>query len=399
MIRENSRTTRSKRLTPRMGFDRRREHQALLQAADSYRKVFESMMQGVIIMDENGNVISANPAAGRILEGSLHQCFTPSDRMIHEDGRIVQAHEMPARQALASGEPVTSSVLGVFRRGEYRWIRMEAVPQFRPSETKPYQACVLFDDITERRHAEGLMHASERLASTGRLAASIAHEINNPLEAVINYMYLLDHDPELPANARRYVSAAQEEVLRVTQIARQTLGFYRDSSKPVRVSVRGLLDNVLELYDRKLRGKSIVVTRRYENERDIYGFPGELRQVFSNLIINAAESMDPGGAICLHLFCGHAWTNKNRYGLHVTVTDNGPGIPAAKQKQIFEPFFTTKGQSGTGLGLWVSRGIVQKHGGEIRFRSSTRPGRSGTTFSIFLPFEHKPLVAAGSDKD
>ncbi len=236
----------------------------------------------------------------------------------------------------------------------------------------------------QQKRTEEMLQNSEKLAATGRMAASIAHEINNPLEAATNLMYLLEHHPTLDEQARSYLGMAQEELARIVHITRQTLGFYRESRTPLEMSLAELLDSVLQLYSRRISGKGVRVQQRYEDGLQICGFPVELRQVFSNLIVNAVEAMPSGGILCLHAYPSRDWWHPEREGVRVVVADNGPGIGPEHLRRIFEPFYTTKGERGTGLGLWVSKGIVQKHGGAIEVRSrQKRPG--GTVFSVFLP--------------
>ncbi|HET8666957.1 MAG TPA: HAMP domain-containing sensor histidine kinase, partial [Terriglobales bacterium] len=183
----------------------------------------------------------------------------------------------------------------------------------------------------------------------------------------------------------------------ITHIVQQTLGFYREASSPVPVKVSHLLDNVLQLYSRRLGLRGVRVEKTYEFDKDIEVFPGEMRQVFSNLVANAIEALPPGGRVRLHLYPSRNWHTLEE-GIRVVVADNGPGISPENRRQIFEPFFTTKGERGTGLGLWVSRGIVQKHGGRLTMRSTTRHGCSGTVFSVFLPCAREKRLRATSSE-
>ncbi len=240
-------------------------------------------------------------------------------------------------------------------------------------------------DVTEHKRMEEALRRSERLAATGRLAASIAHEINNPLESLTNLFYLIQSHAGLDETARFYAGLADKELRRVAHITRQMLGFYRESARPVPVSVAEILDSVLEAYVGKLQSKSIAVEKKFSTGGVVEGFPFELRQLFANLVGNAIEASAEHSLIRLRLRESTDWSRGARRGVRVAIADNGFGIPPECRARVFDAFFTTKGESGTGLGLWVCRGIVQKHDGTIRFRSSTRPSRRGTLFSVFLP--------------
>jgi PAS domain S-box-containing protein len=238
-------------------------------------------------------------------------------------------------------------------------------------------------DVTSRKLAEEALRSSEKLAATGRLAASIAHEINNPLSAVINALYILRTHSQIPETALDFIKTAETELARVVHITKQTLGFYREVSKPVTTFVTQVLNEVLSAYQSKVEKSSIDVHTQYRVQGQLCGFPGELRQVFSNLILNALEAIPADGILSLRVKAIHNGEEKS--GVQITVADNGPGIPPANMPRLFEPFFSTKGTKGTGLGLWVSQGIVEKHGGKIRVRSSTAAAHHGTCFLIFLP--------------
>jgi two-component system NtrC family sensor kinase len=198
---------------------------------------------------------------------------------------------------------------------------------------------------------------------------------------VLNLLYLARNDP---GQAEQDLVMAEREVVRVARLAQQTLGFVRDSSSPARMDAARIMDEVLELYSRKLESKQIFVTRRYRDSAPISGYAGELRQLLTNLLVNAVDALDPGGSIHVRVQAIRQSSN-GQQGVRITLADNGSGIPKESLRRIFEPFYTTKTDCGTGLGLWVSHGIVQKHGGSIRVRSQIAGSHRGTLFSIFLP--------------
>ena len=238
-------------------------------------------------------------------------------------------------------------------------------------------------DITAQLKAEDALRKTERLAAMGRVAGIIAHEINNPLESITNTFFLLRDHPSLDEEARYYAKLGEEELARVSHITRQTLGFYRESKDPVEVSVAELLDEILELQSRRMEIKNITQEKQYRSKGTILAFPIELRQVFLNLIENAVQAMPDGGTLRLHIF--ESWHRHQRPEVCISICDTGTGIDSENAKHLFEPFFTTKSTKGTGLGLWISKGIIQKYGGAIRFRSSSVTGRNITCFQVMLP--------------
>jgi signal transduction histidine kinase len=242
----------------------------------------------------------------------------------------------------------------------------------------------LRDQLLQQQQAEEALRKSEKLAVAGRIAASIAHEINNPLESVTNLVYLSSSSDRLP-DIRQYLATAQQELARVSAIATHTLRFYREPNGPGPVNVADVLDSVLLLFCSRLTTANVKVQKQCEQVPAIMGLPGELRQLFANLIGNALDAMRGGGTLTLRLRTACEFTNGRRAGVRVVIADTGQGISSDKKGKIFEPFFTTKGQTGTGLGLWISSEIIQKHRGTVRVKSRVYPQKSGTVFSIFLP--------------
>jgi len=247
-------------------------------------------------------------------------------------------------------------------------------------------------EITQQRRAEAALIQSEKLAAVGRLASSISHEINNPLEAITNLLYLIALDEHLPESLKVYVHMAQSELSRVSQIATQTLRFHRQAVAPTWVTAAELVDAVVRLYTGRLANSNIRVETQYRTHTRILCFENDIRQVLNNLMANAIDAMRTGGRLVLraHAACLRSRGNAPRTGVRITVADTGHGMSAPVLARVFEPFFTTKDLNGTGLGLWISFGIVERHQGALRVRSSQRPGRQGTVFTLFLPCEEKP---------
>ena len=238
-------------------------------------------------------------------------------------------------------------------------------------------------DISDRRRIERLLLQSEKLNATGRMAASIAHEINNPLESLINLIYLARLSTGSDSKTRGYLVTAEEELARVSHLARQTLGYYRDTTAPTQVRVHELIQNTLTVYNSRLTSAGISVDLHFNDPQPLVASKGELLQVFSNVIANAIDSMGQEGV--LYIATRNVIGPKGE-GLEVTIRDNGSGIKQENLPKVFEPFFTTKDERGTGIGLWVTKRLIESRGGDISVESSIGPQHSGTTVTIFIPF-------------
>jgi signal transduction histidine kinase len=240
------------------------------------------------------------------------------------------------------------------------------------------------DQIQQYALAQTALLRSEKLAVTGRLAASIAHEINNPLEAVTNILYLM-HGNLSPEQRKQYLVEAEQELARVTEITKQTLRFYREPSQPTATDVSTVLDSVLRLHSSRLKAAGVHVNREISSATaTVLSTPGELRQILANIIANATDAMRHGGCLRIRI-ANRTQSQPGDCCVRLTIADNGTGIPPDVLPTIFEPFVTTKGETGTGLGLWVTSEIVKKNGWKIRVRSSRNPGRRGTVFSLVIP--------------
>ncbi|MBV8671842.1 MAG: response regulator [Acidobacteriaceae bacterium] len=335
----------------------------------------------IMVRDMSGNVRFWNSGAeklygwrreemiGRKLHDVLKTKFSvPVSRIeasLHETGWW----EGNLQQVTRSGEPITVACRKALKTGK---------------SGKPEAVLEISRDITASLRAEEALRTAEKLAAMGRVAGIIAHEINNPLEAIHNIFHLIRHHQSLDDEAREYARMAEQELGRVAHIVKQTLSFYRESQQPVAVAISEVLDNVIELQSRNIHLQNIALEKRYLTDATVQGFPGELRQVFMNLISNAIQAMPSGGRLRVAIR-EQTDSDGREKRIAVSVVDTGCGIQPGHAKHLFEPFFTTKEAKGTGLGLWISRGIIQKYDGNIRFRSLHFPKMAATCFRVTFP--------------
>src|SRR5437764_4681323 len=243
------------------------------------------------------------------------------------------------------------------------------------------EAATIERDITNRLKTEAALRRAEKLATARELGATIAHEMNNPLAAVTNLAYLIGKNTSLDEKARKQLALLDQEVARMAHMTRRTLGFYRDTSSPVPADMGQIMDEVLGIYARRIESKAIRVQKEYQRHSKMAVFPGEIRKVFSNLIANAIDAIRGQGTITIRVRNSRSWKYFALPGVRITVADSGTGFALTDRRKIFEPFYTTKKETGTGLGLWLSKDIVQKHGGSIAVRSKN----TGKVFSVFIP--------------
>ena len=256
-------------------------------------------------------------------------------------------------------------------------------------------------DVTERRRMEELageqeerLRKTERIAAAGQLAASLAHEINNPLSSVTNALYLLNHRPDLDADAKNFVAIATSELARVSRIVQQSLSYYRAGTVPREVDMAAIVEESLQIFSDRFQRAGVEVSKKLTPGASVIGFADEIRQAIDNLLLNALEAIPNGGRLAISVRRSRNWSGDNGSGVRLTLCDTGCGIPKEHLPRIFEPFFTTKPQGGTGLGLWVVRGIVAKHSGSIKVRSSAAAGWTGTVVSILWPSSSQDWRAA-----
>lgn len=290
------------------------------------------------------------------------------------------------------------SVLTLIREGVWDYLRlnhMERLAVIVERTLRERQYRIRQSQVeNDFRRATALLQENERLATVGRLAGSIAHEINNPLESLTNLLFLTKQEQGLPPAVKGYLLTAEEELKRVIQITRQTLNFCRETPVPAALRLGELLDQVLALYAHRIAEKRLEVVRHLEEREPILVFPGEMRQVFSNLIANAIEASFEGGRLQVSVRRSRLWKDPEVVGQRVMIADSGAGMPPDVRHRIGELFFTTKGQNGTGLGLWITQSILKRYGGNLFLRSSIGE-HHGTVFSVFLPSNLRPRVIVG----
>jgi PAS domain S-box-containing protein len=358
------------------------------RAKEWFETSLHSIVDAVITTDVQGGILFMNAAAERLTGWPapeaggqrLHKLLSILDEDTH---RVL---EDPVHMVTRSGKMIGGGNHKVLRGrdGRETVIQYTAAP-IRDTNSSMVGVVLVFRDMTERRKIEHTLRSSEKLALAGRLTATIAHEINNPLASVSNVLFLMREKAGGDKELLRMVEIASTELARVTLITRSMLSLYREADHPVPVDVKDAVASALALLDKPIREKGIRLKTSFEHGQKIQGYPAELRQVFANLVSNAVEASKPETELTIHSYAAAQNGGDASPGVIVEVCDQGSGIPPEALANIFQPFFTTKGEHGTGLGLWVSQGIVKKHGGRITVQSHVGPGPSGTTFSMFLP--------------
>jgi PAS domain S-box-containing protein len=378
-----------------------RRAEELFQSEQQLRTTLDSIGDGVITCDAEGLVQLMNPVARELTGWSqteangrpLEEVF----RIINETTREPMETPVAKVKRLDKTVGMASHHTILLRKDGTEMDISDSGAPIRDKKGETSGIVLVFRDITMERKTQEALMANEKLAVAGRLAATIAHEIHNPLDSVSNLLYLMRNGASQEESSR-FMDMAEQELARVTQISRAMLGLYRESKAPVVVDLKEMLEEILLLMERRLNDLGVTVSTEMPKPVEVAAFPAELRQVFTNLVTNAAEAAGTGGAVKVSVAprCAgiDAIGQKQQPGATVTIADNGPGIPDDIQPHLFQPFFTTKGEHGTGLGLWVSRGIVNKHGGAIALNSVTGTAH-GTIVSVFLATN--PTINAGGD--
>lgn len=367
---------------------KRDAEQALRSSEERFHRLVQAIPLALLISDSTGRIIYANEGVEHLLGYTQAEIETGAVTLNRIFTGSNSRESLLKRWARGNGDPL--EVECRTSAGTSIPVLVGAARLNREAALEQRQFVAFLADLTEQKRTDEIYQRTEKLAAAGRLAASIAHEINNPLEAVTNCMYLMSQ-AQMSDTARQYLQIAQRELNRVVHITTQTLRFYRQSTRPAETDINELIENVITLYEARLRSNSISIVRRFRTIPPITVFDGEVRQVLANLIVNAIDAMvsRQNGHLYLRTSTARDWAT-GREGLAITIADTGSGMDAKTARRIFEPFFSTKENTGTGLGLWVSLEILEKHQGAIRLR--TRAGnQSGSVFRIFLPFRAKAV--------
>ena len=378
----------------------RKSHHALriraeqtFRSEEKLRTTVESIGDGVITCDAEGRIQTMNTVARELTGWSTQEALhRPLEQVFYIlNGATRELEESPFLKVkrLNRITGLANQTILIRRDGTELYIDDSGAP-IRDKLGNLTGVVLVFRDITLAKKSRDALMANEKLAVAGRLAASIAHEIHNPLDSVSNLLYLMAGETT-PEESVQFLELAQQEIARVTQISRAMLSLYREARTPVSIDLKEMFESVLLLMEGRFRTLGIRVSVDVPTGLAVRGFPAELRQVFTNLISNAAEATPRGSMIEIRTRAAEPGKTPDGLtrpaGVIVLIVDHGPGIQAEIRGELFKPFFTTKGENGTGLGLWISKGIITKHGGTIELASNTTLKESGTTATVFLANE------------
>jgi PAS domain S-box-containing protein len=364
---------------------RQKHARQLLEREEWFRVTLTSLGDAVIATDNAGNVTYLNPLAEQLIGIPAQQA---RGRSIEEAFPIfneitLAPVENPISKVMELGHIVGLANHTVLRNASGSMIPIEdSAAPIRDRHDKLIGVVLVFRDATKERKIQDLLRESEKLSAASRIAATVAHEINNPLESVANLIYLAKINDGATEAIVEYLEVAEQELDRVSHIAKRTLGFYRELRKPESLDLHTVVEYVINLLDNKLQSRNVTVLREFDTCPPVVAISGELKQAISNLLSNAADAVSENGKIWVRLSC--IPSNDNQI-VQIQIEDDGPGIAPEHAKHVFEPFYTTKDDVGTGLGLWVTRGIVERHGGTIDLHPQNDIPRRGAIFTISLP--------------
>jgi PAS domain S-box-containing protein len=354
--------------------------QTALFASQKLAAIVESSDDAILSKDMHGIVTAWNPAAEKLFGYSAQEIIGHSIMAIVPPE--LQQDEQTILATIGRGEKVDHFETVRMTKSGARIHVSVTVSPIRDESGNLIGAANVTRDITQQRSAEQALRTTERLAAVGRLAATVAHEINNPLAAVTNLIYL-SKQSAVRDDVKEFLTSAEEELERVSHLTKQTLGFYRESKDPIAITLGSVVESTISVFAPRMRNRSVTVRRDIRQDPEICAVPSELRQLVGNLLSNSIDAVESGGRIQIRVSA--ATRNGMIRGVRLTIADSGPGIPAQVRGRVFEPFFTTKKDVGTGLGLWICKGIVDRYSGSIRIWSRTTAGKSGTIVSVVLP--------------
>ena len=357
--------------------------------------IVEYSDDAILSKDLTGQIMSWNQAAARIL-GYSHEEILGSSilRLIPQE---LHHEEKTILAKIRAGERIDHyETVRLTKSGERLDVSLSISP-IRDDSGTIVGASKILRDISAKKRTEASLLQAEKIAAVGRMAATIAHEVNNPLEAVMNLIYLAKSNAENPDEVRTFLDAAEGEVARVSHIAKQTLGFYRETDSPIGASLSELAAQAIRVYSPKCKDAGICLEENLNSTRQVVLRKGEIMQVISNLIANAIYAMPTGGTLSISVEDVEDFDSPNGSGVVLTVKDSGVGIPTEQLPRIFDAFFTTRSTIGTGIGLFVAKQFVEGHGGKIYVESSTNPASHGTKMSIFLPLASPHFGGQESD--
>ncbi len=366
--------------------NQKRTDSNLHRSDERFRRLIEHSTVGMILGDFQGGISYANPAILNLLgyapeevaSGALRwNQLTPVEYAAADERAIEELRACGTATSYQKSLRAKDGRLLPFLVGA------TMIPSPRSGDASS-EIAVFVTDLSTQKLAESALIQSEKLAAVGRLAASISHEINNPLEAITNLLYLARRSSNVPNDVASFLDKADQELQRVTQISIQTLRFHRQSTKPRLITSEELLGPTLALYRGRISNSNIRLELQHRGAAPILCYEGDIRQVLNNLIGNAIDAMRSGGRLIVRT--GRARLRRSGVpAIRITIADTGHGIPPGVMRRMYEPFYTTKGMNGTGLGLWISSGIIDKHRGRIQARSRLSNGCAGTVFSLLLP--------------
>ncbi|HEX3436755.1 MAG TPA: PAS domain S-box protein [Pseudacidobacterium sp.] len=349
--------------------------------------IVESSNDAIVSKDLTGHITSWNPAATQILGYSREEMIGESILKIIP--RELHSEENAILQKIAAGQCINHyETIRLTKSGEKIDVSLSISP-VRDESGVVIGASKILRDISSKRRMEASLIQSEKIAAAGRMAATIAHEINNPLEAVLNLVFLAKANATNAEEVISLLSAAESEIERISHIARQTLGFYREHASVASASLSTLATDAIRIYEPKCKTAGIRIEKNLYSTRQIVMRKGEIIQVISNLIANAIQAMPIAGTLSVSV---EDTVTSDCDGITLSVEDTGIGIPREILPRIFDAFFTTRGSVGTGIGLFVAKQFVEGHSGRIEVKSSTNAISHGTRVSVFLPLNNSLSV-------